>query len=91
MTSLDISLDPGFAAFYDWTLKNDVPVIILSSGMEPIIRALLAKLIGPQAQAIPIMSNSVETSQDGTWKIIFRDESRTSVLILERLTMRLWT
>lgn len=43
--------------------------------MEPIIRALLAKLIGPKAQAIPIMSNAVETSQEGTWKIIFRDES----------------
>ena len=46
--------------------------------MEPIIRALLSKLIGPKAQAIPIMSNAVETSQEGTWKIIFRDESCNS-------------
>jgi 2-hydroxy-3-keto-5-methylthiopentenyl-1-phosphate phosphatase len=46
--------------------------------MEPIIRALLAKLIGPKAQAIPIVSNNVEISPDNnTWKIVFRDESRT--------------
>ena len=53
--------------------------------MEPIIRALLAKLIGPKAQAIPIMSNAVETSQDGTWKIIFRDESSTPQLQFQLL------
>jgi 2-hydroxy-3-keto-5-methylthiopentenyl-1-phosphate phosphatase len=51
-------------------------MILLSSGMEPIIRALLAKLIGPKAQGIPILSNNVETSPDGSWNIVFRDESR---------------
>jgi len=71
-------LDPGFAAFYDWTLNNNVPVIILSSGMEPIIRALLSKLIGPKAEAIRILSNDVEIAPDNTWRISFRDESRTA-------------
>ena len=79
--TIDIHLDPGFAAFYDWTLKNNVPVIILSSGMEPIIRALLGKLIGPKAEAIPIASNGVEISPDGTWRIVFRDESRKDPFI----------
>ena len=74
--TLDISLDPGFAEFYDWTLTNNVPVIVLSSGMEPIIRALLAKFIGPKANSIPIISNTVEISADESWKIIFRDDSR---------------
>jgi len=45
--------------------------------MEPIIRALLAKFIGPKADAIPIISNGVEISPDGSWRIVFRDESRT--------------
>jgi 2-hydroxy-3-keto-5-methylthiopentenyl-1-phosphate phosphatase len=45
--------------------------------MEPIIRALLMKLIGPKAQAIPIVSNNVDIHPDGTWNIVFRDESRT--------------
>ena len=76
---IDIELDPGFALFYDWTLKNNVPIIILSSGMEPMIRALLAKLIGPKAASIPITSNGVQTFPDGSWKIVFRDESRNAI------------
>jgi 2-hydroxy-3-keto-5-methylthiopentenyl-1-phosphate phosphatase len=81
---VDISLDPGFAEFYDWTLKNNVPVIVLSSGMEPIIRALLAKFIGPKANSIPIISNNVEISPDKSWKIIYRDESRTPPHLVRR-------
>ena len=79
---VDISLDPGFAEFYDWTLKNNVPVIVLSSGMEPIIRALLAKFLGPKANSIPIISNNVEIAPDKSWKIIYRDESRTPPQLL---------
>lgn len=73
---VDIKLDPGFSQFYDWTLEHSIPVVVLSSGMEPIIRALLAKLIGPKADAIPIVSNNVDIAPDGTWKIVYRDESR---------------
>jgi 2-hydroxy-3-keto-5-methylthiopentenyl-1-phosphate phosphatase len=80
--TIDIRLDPGFATFYDWTLNNNIPVIILSSGMEPIIRALLSKFIGSKAQAIPILSNNVEIALDNTWRISFRDESR---IVLERI------
>jgi 2-hydroxy-3-keto-5-methylthiopentenyl-1-phosphate phosphatase len=50
--------------------------------MEPIIRALLAKLIGPKADAIPIISNNVQIESDGTWRIVFRDES--GILLLTR-------
>ena len=81
---VDVSLDPGFSEFYDWTLKNNVPVIVLSSGMEPIIRALLAKFIGPKASSIPIISNNVEISPDKSWKIIYRDESRTPPQFIHR-------
>lgn len=85
----DIELDPGFASFYRWTLKNNVPMIILSSGMEPMIRALLAKLVGPQADSIPIVSNGVNINGDGSWNIVFRDESRnfTSCMV----DIRFWT
>ena len=55
-----------------------MPVVILSSGMEPIIRALLTKLIGPKADAIPIVSNDVQIHPDGSWRIVFRDESSYS-------------
>jgi 2,3-diketo-5-methylthio-1-phosphopentane phosphatase len=72
---VDIRLDPGFSEFYDWTLEHNVPVVVLSSGMEPMIRALLAKLVGPKAQGIPIISNKVDISPDGSWKLVFHDES----------------
>src|SRR5271169_6065584 len=75
--SSDIELDPGFAHFYDWTLQNHVPVIVLSSGMEPLIRALLAKLLGSNASNIPILSNQVEIRSDGSCSVRFRDESGT--------------
>lgn len=71
----NIQLDPGFATFYAWALENNVPVIVLSSGMKPIIRALLTKLIGPTAEKIEIISNDVKINDDGSWEIVFHDPS----------------
>lgn len=69
-----VQFDPGFAKFYKWAKANDVLVIVLSSGMEPIIRALLVKLIGPEAEEIPIVANQVEINGD-KWSIKFHDDS----------------
>jgi 2,3-diketo-5-methylthio-1-phosphopentane phosphatase len=71
----NIKLDPGFKTFYEWCLANDVPVIILSSGMEPLIRALLAELLGPSGEGIPIVSNDVILKPEGGWEIVFHDDS----------------
>ena len=71
----NIQLDPGFATFYKWCLENDVPVVVLSSGMQPIIRALLTKLIGLTADKIDIISNDVIEHDDGSWDIEFHDDS----------------
>ena len=71
----NISLDPGFATFYAWCLSKDIPVVVLSSGMQPIIRALLTKLIGPTAEKIDIISNDVDIHEDGSWDIVFHDDS----------------
>jgi 2,3-diketo-5-methylthio-1-phosphopentane phosphatase len=71
----NITLDPGFKTFYEWSLANNVPVIVLSSGMEPIIRALLTHLIGPSADKIVIVSNDKTDLGDGKWTIKFHDES----------------
>lgn len=42
----NIKLDPYFSDFYKWSRENGVPVIVLSSGMTAIIRALLVHLVG---------------------------------------------
>ncbi|PQE20495.1 phosphoserine phosphatase protein [Rutstroemia sp. NJR-2017a BBW] len=79
----NIKLDPYFKEFIDWANENNVPVVVLSSGMEPIIRALLEHMVGKDAaKVIQIVSNDVEVreghksiNEEGGWKIVFHDES----------------
>jgi len=53
-----------------------VPVIIVSSGMAPFIRAVLSKHIGDEeASEIEIISNDVEIQPNGKWQIKYRHPS----------------
>ena len=76
----NIKLDPYFKEFYEWARANNVPVVVLSSGMDPIIRALLIHLVGKDAEDIQIVSNSVSSrggkniNEEGGWEIAFHDE-----------------
>ena len=76
----NIKLDPGFKEFHDWAKMNNMPIVVLSSGMEPIIRALLLHLIGKEAEDIQIVSNDVASrdgksiNEEGGWKIAFHDD-----------------
>ncbi|KAL8680762.1 MAG: hypothetical protein Q9186_003050 [Xanthomendoza sp. 1 TL-2023] len=77
----NIKLDPFFKDFYQWSRENQVPVIVLSSGMTPIIRSLLVHLIGPEGNDIEIVSNEVvdkagktKDQADG-WQLKFHDDS----------------
>ncbi|KAL6862911.1 hypothetical protein ACO1O0_003154 [Amphichorda felina] len=76
----NIKLDPGFKDFYDWSRENNVPIVILSGGMTPIISTLLDTLLGP-GWDIQIVSNDVQSrdgktiNEQGGWNIKFHDES----------------
>lgn len=77
----NIQLDPGFQEFHAWAKTNNIPIVILSGGMEPIIRALLGHLLGEkEAQDIQIVSNNVmprpgkQINQEGGWQLVFRDD-----------------
>ncbi|KAK8140942.1 hypothetical protein G3M48_001301 [Beauveria asiatica] len=78
----NIELDPGFKEFYHWAQENNVPIVILSGGMEPVIRALLDKMLGP-GWNMQIVSNNVAPAaaegrginEEGGWKIAFHDDS----------------
>jgi 2-hydroxy-3-keto-5-methylthiopentenyl-1-phosphate phosphatase len=76
----NIKLDPGFKEFYQWARVNNTPVVVLSGGMEPIIRALLVHLIGDEALDMQIVSNDVaprerkDINDEGGWKIAFHDD-----------------
>lgn len=76
-----IKLDPGFRKFYDYCKSQGVPIIIISSGMKPIIYNLLKHLVGEDAaEDIEIYSNQVETFDKPnkvgkSWDIIYKDDS----------------
>jgi 2,3-diketo-5-methylthio-1-phosphopentane phosphatase len=77
----NVTLDEGFKEFYNWAQENNIPVIVLSGGMEPIIRALLAHLIGEErVKDLPILSNDVaprpgmSLQDEGGWEIVYRDD-----------------
>ncbi|OBA20061.1 hypothetical protein METBIDRAFT_79365 [Metschnikowia bicuspidata var. bicuspidata NRRL YB-4993] len=71
----NIQLDPGFKDFYTWCESKGIPVIVVSSGMTPIIHALLQSLVGEEAvKNIQIISNDVDIDPaTGKWKIVYRD------------------
>jgi len=69
----NIKLDPGFAEFFKWTKSVGIPVVVVSSGMEPIIRAIFANLIGEEdAKQLDIISNYVDVREDGHFSVRFR-------------------
>lgn len=74
----NIKLDPYFKEFFEWSLQNNVPVVVLSSGMEPIIKALLKALVGPDADKMQVLGNFVRArtgkslDDEGGWEIEFR-------------------
>ncbi|CDZ97641.1 Pyridoxal phosphate phosphatase-related [Phaffia rhodozyma] len=71
-----IKLDPGFLTFYEWCRAQTpaVPVIVVSSGMEPIIRGIFSNLLGKkEADEIDIVSNDVSLgSGPHDWEIVYR-------------------
>ncbi|KAJ7860013.1 hypothetical protein B0H13DRAFT_1901185 [Mycena leptocephala] len=49
----NIKLDAGFKHFNAWCSANDIPIVIVSSGMAPSIRAVLSNLIGDEIASFP--------------------------------------
>lgn len=69
----NVKLDPGFKDFYTWCDARGIPIIVVSSGMHPIIHALLKNLVGDEAIAkIDILSNDVKIDGD-KWDIVYKD------------------
>lgn len=73
----DVTLDPGFKEFYEYAKAHDVPVVVVSSGMIPIIRSIFSNLIGEEeANKIDVIANDVEFTdpekEGKTWKLVYR-------------------
>jgi len=80
-----ITLDPYFKDFVIWAKAHNIPIIVLSSGMVPVIAALLKKLLGDDLMKdIEIIANSTQLVSPGYsldkpatqgWNIKFHDDS----------------
>jgi 2,3-diketo-5-methylthio-1-phosphopentane phosphatase len=77
-----IEIDPYFKDFLKYAASVNIPVVILSGGMRPILEALMEHFCGEDAKNIEIVSNNVRiregfTSLDepGGWQIEFHDDS----------------
>ncbi|OQE24560.1 hypothetical protein PENSTE_c007G06018 [Penicillium steckii] len=78
----NMKLDPYFEKFYYWARDNNVPIVILSSGMKPIISALLEKFLGHKpGDHLHIVCNEVvsrdgkDINSEGGWEIKYHDDS----------------
>jgi 2-hydroxy-3-keto-5-methylthiopentenyl-1-phosphate phosphatase len=77
----NMRLDPYFVEFYYWAKENNVPIVVLSSGMVPVIQTLLETLLGhPIDDHLTIVANQVESrdgkdiNSPGGWQIKYHDE-----------------
>lgn len=77
----NITLDPYFEQFFHWARSINMPIVVLSGGMQPIIRALLGKLLGDgEVKDLQIVSNDVaprpgkSINEAGGWQIVFHDD-----------------
>lgn len=78
----NIKLDVHFKDFLKYAESVNVPVVILSGGMTPVIEALMKHLVGQDAENIEIVSNHVRLregfkslDEPGGWEIEFHDDS----------------
>ncbi|KUJ23516.1 phosphoserine phosphatase [Mollisia scopiformis] len=78
-----VELDEHFITFYEWCISASIPLVILSGGLTPIIRALLGRAIGHELRGVEIIANSVVVrngfeslnDQGGAWRVQFHDEN----------------
>ena len=76
----NIKLDPHFQEYLHWALENEIPTVVLSGGMTPIIKAILQNLVGDDAEKMDIVCNDVEAvpgksiDQEGGWQIKYHDD-----------------
>ncbi|KAG0251336.1 hypothetical protein BGZ95_006919, partial [Linnemannia exigua] len=69
-----VRLDPGFRAFHRYCQENQIPITVVSIGIQPLIEELLNRYLGVD-HGITVRANGLTTRPDGTWKVLWRDSS----------------
>ena len=72
----NIALDPAFKRTLIWAQENNIPIIVVSSGMYPLIKLLLSKSIGAvETDKIDIVANDVSLDENKKMTVVYRDET----------------
>lgn len=66
-----IAFDKTFGSFYRRNIAGGQSLVIVSSGIEPLIVRMLAR---HDITAVPVFANGIDASPGG-WRVLFRDES----------------
>lgn len=64
-------VDPSFVTLVRRCKRDGIPIVVLSSGIQPLIERALAR---EGISDVPVYANDVDPSSDG-WTMRFRDES----------------
>lgn len=69
-----VEIDPGFIAFYNYAQKHNVPFVVVSCGLDIIIKEYLAWYLGEEAANVTILANYGKV-ENKKWLVSYRDDS----------------
>ncbi|KAK0668966.1 Pdp3-interacting factor 1-like protein 2 [Cercophora samala] len=74
LMSQQLEMDPGFAGFHAFCVKEGIPFHVISAGLKPVLRRVLDEFLGEeQSSKIDIVANEAEIKEDGSeWKPVWR-------------------
>ncbi|KAF8936310.1 hypothetical protein BGZ47_009557, partial [Haplosporangium gracile] len=67
-----VRLDLGFRQFHAFCQENQIPITVVSIGIQPLIEEMLDRFLGVN-HGIIVRANGLTTRPDGTWRILWRD------------------
>lgn len=68
-----VQLDPGFKDFHRYCRQQNIPITIVSIGIQPLIEEMLNRYLGYD-HGIQVRANGLDT-RDGHWRLLRRDTS----------------
>ncbi|KAF8925113.1 hypothetical protein BGZ58_001123, partial [Dissophora ornata] len=67
-----VQLDPGFRQCHQYCREHNIPITIVSIGIQPLIEEMLNRYLGIN-HGITVRANGLTTREDGSWRVIWRD------------------
>ncbi|KAI9096418.1 HAD-like domain-containing protein [Phlyctochytrium arcticum] len=77
----DVELDPCFVKFHQFCIEHQLPLVVLSSGLAPLVNMFLRESLSDshaRGHSMQILANDVSlTSQnaENKWQILYRDDT----------------